>query len=85
MEIFGDRQCKSDYVPRDNQEDPRRCKTWPVSPDYKISDEPLEPVYDPFPNNCYSRGLTEEQMSQMKYLSKGMETKALQSDAFDAD
>ena len=85
IEMFGDRQCKSDYVERDNEVDMRIVKTWPVTPTYKPDDAPLEPLPDPHPNNCYSRGLTEEQMKQMKYLSKGMTTKALQSDAYDAD
>jgi len=60
-------------------------KTWPVSPDFIPDDGPIEPLPDPHPDNCYSRGLNDEQMLQMKYLSKGMTTKALQSDNYDAD
>ena len=36
------------------------CKTWPLTPTYKPDDAPLEALPDPHPNNCYSRGLTEE-------------------------
>ena len=85
VELFGDRKAKSHYFVRDNEEDPRFVKTWPVSPHHVASDGPIEPLPDPYPDNCYSLGLTEEQMQQMKYLSKGMTTKALQSDAYDAD
>lgn len=82
---FSGRMCKSDYEPRDKEEDPRLNKTWPVSPDFIPSDGPVEPLPDPHPDNCYSRGYNEEQMLQMKYLSKGMTTKAQQSDNYDAD
>mmetsp|Transcript_2499 Transcript_2499/g.3144 ORF Transcript_2499/g.3144 Transcript_2499/m.3144 type:complete len:370 (+) Transcript_2499:4439-5548(+) len=85
VELFGDRKAKSAYEVRDKVEDPRYVKTWPVSPDHVPHDGPIEPLPDPYPDNCYSLGLTDEQWQQMKYLSKGMTTKALQSDAYDAD
>ena len=52
--------CKSAYEPRDKEEDPRLNKTWPVSPDFIPHDGPIEPLPDPHPDNCYSRGLNEE-------------------------
>lgn len=60
-------------------------KTWPTSPGHLVRDGPILPLPDPYPDNCFAIGLNEAQMQQMKYLSKGMKTKALQSDNYDAD
>ena len=50
-------------------QDPREIKTWPITPE---EDErgPPEALPDPHPDNVYSVGLTQEQMKQMKFLSK---------------
>lgn len=72
IESFGERKCKSFYdLNRDCTEDPRLVKTWPASPG-AVAILPIEPLPDPFPDNCYARGLNEEQWFQMKFLSKGM-------------
>ena len=85
IEDFGERKCKSfNDLNRDCTEDPRMVKSWPASPG-AVAILPIEPLPDPFPDNCYARGLNDEQWTQMKFLSKGKTSKANQSDAYDAD
>ena len=85
IDVFGTRKCMSMKAESwDKMEDPSAVKTWPASPG-TVCTGPIEPIPDPQPDNCYTIGLNQDQMQQMKYLSKGMTTKALQSDAYDAD
>ena len=85
IEMFGERMARSDEMNRDKQEDPRGVKTWPCSPGTNKEAGELEPLPDPYPDNCYVQGLNEDQMNQMKFLSKQKPSKGIQSDAFDAD
>ena len=83
--MFGDRKCKSFYdLNREKTDDPRQVRTWPTSPSEEIRG-PIEPLPDPYPDNCYVLGLNEEQMFQMKFLSKQLPSKGIQSDNYDAD
>ena len=83
IELFGGRHAKSFYdLNRDTVADPRQVKTWPSSP---REAGPPEPLPDPYPDNVYTQGLDEDQMAQMKFLSKQLPSKAIQSDNFDAD
>ena len=85
VKLFGDRMCKSFYhLNRDCAEDPRMVRTWPCTESVEVI-TPIEPLPDPYPDNVYFLGLTEEQMQQMKFLSKKLPSKAIQSDNFDAD
>ena len=82
--MFGPyRSCRSEVVERHLDEDPRRCHTWPA---FNINEEdyPID-IKDPYPDLVYARGLTEEQMRQMKYLSKNAPHKATQAGAYEAD
>lgn len=68
LEDFGARKCRSFYdLNRPVTDDPRRVKTWPCSPQ-EVG--PILPLPDPYPDNCYVVGLNEQQMQQMKFLSK---------------
>lgn len=85
IEMFGDRTVKSDYhFDRQKTADPRQVYTWPCSPG-AFKDGPIEALPDPYPDNCYTQGLNEDQMAQMKFLSKKHPSKGIQSDAYDAD
>ena len=54
IEMFGGRMCKSFYdLNRDITEDPRNVRTWPTSPSFTV-DGPIEPLPDPYPDNCYT-------------------------------
>ena len=74
IEQFGGRMCKSFYdLNRPVMEDPRQIKSWPASPGAEAH-LPIEPLPDPYPDNCYHRGLNDDQWFQMKFLSKGMKS-----------
>lgn len=75
VELFGSRHAKSFYdLNREKTADPRAVKSWPASP---REAGPVEPLPDPYPDNCYTQGLTEDQMAQMKFLSKKHPSKAI--------
>lgn len=60
IEMFGGRRCKSFYdLNRDTTEDPRQVKTWPASPSLECVDG-IQPLPDPHPDNCYTRGYNED-------------------------
>ena len=84
--LFGDRKAKSfSDLNRNCEEDPREVLTWPCSPSIELRG-PIEPLPNPQPDNCYSTSLNQDQMFQMKFLSKGAPpSKAIQSDNYDAD
>jgi len=71
IDMFGERMAKSFYdLNRDTIDDPRLVKTWPCSPGTNKEAGALEPLPDPYPDNCYVQGLNDDQMNQMKFLSK---------------
>jgi len=85
MVLFDNRMCKSDYdLNRVKTEDPRVIRSWPASPGEEVRG-PVAPLPDPYPDNVYFRGLNEDQMAQMKYLSNPQPSKAIQANDFDAD
>lgn len=60
VELFGERKAKSVYhTDREKTEDPRRVHSWPTSPS-AFKDGPIEPLPDPYPDNCYTQGLNED-------------------------
>ena len=60
VEVFGNRTCMSFKLERFGlTEDPRAVKTWPASPG-AVCSGPIEPLPDPFPDNCYTIGLNED-------------------------
>ncbi len=58
---FGGRMCKSfgGFELTDRVSDPREVKTWPCTPDDDERGTP-EQLPDPYPDNVYSLGLTQE-------------------------
>ena len=77
VELFGGRMAKSVMIgDREKTPDPRQVKSWPTSPRL-VKDGPIEALPDPYPDNCYTQGLNEDQMAQMKFLSKKLPSKAI--------
>lgn len=87
IKMFKGRMCKSFRgLIRDNEPDPRQVQTWPnLNEDDFEPPQEVEALPDPQPDNCFAIGLNEAQMQQMKFLSKQQPSKAIQSDAYDAD
>lgn len=61
IKMFGGRYCKSDVVVGNpKEEDPRRVRTWIMSPHlpYPHVDDPPIPFPDDYPNNCYAQPMS---------------------------